>query len=654
MTDGSVIVAGGDGVTGILGSVERVAADASGVGASAPLTVARAGHAATLVPGGLALIAGGRDGSGNLADVELLTPSGSTAALPLDDIRRGHTATTLLDGRVLILGGWDAADFPVSTGLIIDPRPDPFADGAYDPSSGVVTRLGSVLQAPRAGHTATLLADGRVLVIGGRGAGGDLSSLEVVDPATGTSSLLPVSLGRARAGHTATAIRNGEILVAGSMTYWGPTADTELAPRPPDDAAAPVVVATAPVADAVAVDRGMVIGVHASEPLEPSSVSALTVSLRNAAGVLVPAAIGISDQGTLIAIRPDALLAGGAYLVTLNGVTDPAGNALAPFAFEFTVVAAPLITSISPAEGPAGTDAIILGSGFGADAADHRLSFGATLVPVVPVDANTLRFIVPSMSLGSYPVSLRTCGGVATAPTTFQIVNPAPALTSIAPSTIAAGSPAFTMTLTGTNFVDGATVVVGTTTVPATLLSSTSLQAEVPAALIAIVATDDQDRLLTYGGASYTYTANGELAMKTVAGQTTSYVYDTLVRRNSRTSATGWKATSSSSTSAPAQTASLQKSCLKWRLRRRTDRSRKKRPNAGFACWAISLRAPQSECWRTPSRAGSFERDPRHPVYLHAGRLCRPEAQSSSRQRRPLPCPSPSARLVRRRSVHRE
>jgi RHS repeat-associated protein len=39
---------------------------------------------------------------------------------------------------------------------------------------------------------------------------------------------------------------------------------------------------------------------------------------------------------------------------------------------------------------------------------------------------------------------------------------------------------------------------------------------------------DEQDRLLTYGNASYTYTANGELATKTVGAQTTSYAYDTL------------------------------------------------------------------------------------------------------------------------------
>ncbi len=39
---------------------------------------------------------------------------------------------------------------------------------------------------------------------------------------------------------------------------------------------------------------------------------------------------------------------------------------------------------------------------------------------------------------------------------------------------------------------------------------------------------DDQDRLLAYENATYTYTANGELQTKTVAGQTTTYAYDVL------------------------------------------------------------------------------------------------------------------------------
>jgi RHS repeat-associated protein len=39
---------------------------------------------------------------------------------------------------------------------------------------------------------------------------------------------------------------------------------------------------------------------------------------------------------------------------------------------------------------------------------------------------------------------------------------------------------------------------------------------------------DDQDRLLSYGGTTYTYTANGELQSKTINGQTTQYTYDAL------------------------------------------------------------------------------------------------------------------------------
>jgi RHS repeat-associated protein len=41
-------------------------------------------------------------------------------------------------------------------------------------------------------------------------------------------------------------------------------------------------------------------------------------------------------------------------------------------------------------------------------------------------------------------------------------------------------------------------------------------------------AYDDQDRLTAYGGATYAYTANGELRTKTAGGQTTTYAYDEL------------------------------------------------------------------------------------------------------------------------------
>ncbi len=39
---------------------------------------------------------------------------------------------------------------------------------------------------------------------------------------------------------------------------------------------------------------------------------------------------------------------------------------------------------------------------------------------------------------------------------------------------------------------------------------------------------DAQDRLLTYGDATYTYTANGELASQTTPAGTTTYRYDVM------------------------------------------------------------------------------------------------------------------------------
>jgi hypothetical protein len=69
----------------------------------------------------------------------------------------------------------------------------------------------------RYAHTATLLPGGRVLVVGGIGAGGAstyLQSAEIYDPATGRwrSAAIP---GRARAGHSATLLPGGTVLVAG-------------------------------------------------------------------------------------------------------------------------------------------------------------------------------------------------------------------------------------------------------------------------------------------------------------------------------------------------------------------------------------------------------------------------------------------------------
>jgi MBG domain (YGX type)/YDG domain/Galactose oxidase, central domain/Kelch motif len=114
--------------------------------------------------------------------------------------RRGHTATRLADGRVLIAGGENSGGTLNQTEI-------------YDPASGSFS-VAANMDAARVDHTATLLADGRVLIAGGRNGGASLATTEIFDPATGSFTSGP-SMGVARAGHSATLFANGRVLIAG-------------------------------------------------------------------------------------------------------------------------------------------------------------------------------------------------------------------------------------------------------------------------------------------------------------------------------------------------------------------------------------------------------------------------------------------------------
>src|ERR1044071_3429506 len=128
-----------------------------------------------------------------------------TAAAPTESTtmtveRRGHTATRLADGRVLIAGGENSSGTLNQTEL-------------YDPASGSFTAAAN-LGAARADHTATLLADGRVLIAGGRSGADSVATTEIFDPATGSFTSGP-SMSVARAGHSATLFANGRVLIVG-------------------------------------------------------------------------------------------------------------------------------------------------------------------------------------------------------------------------------------------------------------------------------------------------------------------------------------------------------------------------------------------------------------------------------------------------------
>jgi hypothetical protein len=107
---------------------------------------------AVSVPRALMAMAGIGSAAEAAPDANALETISAPAALPLADLataRSGHTATLLADGRVLITGGDASSSVEI-----------------YDPSTESFAVTGNMSSA-RSGHTATRLSDGRVLVFGG-------------------------------------------------------------------------------------------------------------------------------------------------------------------------------------------------------------------------------------------------------------------------------------------------------------------------------------------------------------------------------------------------------------------------------------------------------------------------------------------------------
>ena len=235
----------------------------------APMTVRRTLYTATVLADGRVLVAGGRDpDSGEpLASTQVFDPARGTwtAGRPMTLARAGHSATLLEDGHVLVAGGFAPAvlrSFPEGTlpvepqqasAELFDPRAGRWhptgsmaaaramhaatllADGnvfvaqgqlgaqpgggtveIYRPDTGVWHSGGKLTQSLGGGATASLLRDGRVLVVHPSGA-----QLEICDPATGTSRAV-VDAHSTTSGSTSTVLADGRILLAGGMLVSSP------------------------------------------------------------------------------------------------------------------------------------------------------------------------------------------------------------------------------------------------------------------------------------------------------------------------------------------------------------------------------------------------------------------------------------------------
>ena len=222
------------------------------------MSIPRLDHTATLLADGTVLVVGlGWDNLGGTASAsaELYDPlRGVWSPIPGPvQPRSGHAATLLRDGTVLISGGTGTGYLGLlTTTELYDPAegklddhwfPEHGADGTHSDAAGRWKGAGrggsgegptclhlprssdpptgtwkptSPMHFPRTSHTATLLRDGRVLVVGGVNRSEAPASGEIYDPASGDWNLTD-SMPTSRWGHTATLLTSGLVLVAGGQ-----------------------------------------------------------------------------------------------------------------------------------------------------------------------------------------------------------------------------------------------------------------------------------------------------------------------------------------------------------------------------------------------------------------------------------------------------
>ena len=218
LPDATVLIAGGDDSGDpdnmhALASAELYNPATGSFSPAASMATARFGQTATSLPDGKVLVTGGFDSSfigTAMSGSELYDPTAGVfmPAGAMTFARGAHTATLLADGRVLVAGGSTAWSFGFA-GIL--------TGEVYNPATNSFTPTGAMATA-RYAPAATLLPNGKVLVSGGLDtfAAAALSTAELYDPATGTFTPTG-SMGTARGGHTATLLPNGQVLVAGGF-----------------------------------------------------------------------------------------------------------------------------------------------------------------------------------------------------------------------------------------------------------------------------------------------------------------------------------------------------------------------------------------------------------------------------------------------------
>ena len=214
LPSGNVLIAGGTGSAGVLGSAEMynpVTRTFSATGSLSP----RLSHRATILTNGKVLVSGGNNGTTALSSTQIYNPDTSVfgAGPSLVQTRQWHNAAVLPNGRLLISGGNSSASghWDIHTSFLSSAE-------LYDPVTNSVSSTGA-LAAARSAASRQVVWTGRELV-----AGGGTNSAETYCPAmpglpeqwTNTGKLMA-----ARTGHQQTVLDNGKVLISGGTDLAG-------------------------------------------------------------------------------------------------------------------------------------------------------------------------------------------------------------------------------------------------------------------------------------------------------------------------------------------------------------------------------------------------------------------------------------------------
>ncbi|MBF8290987.1 MAG: hypothetical protein HW391_1955, partial [Chloroflexi bacterium] len=260
--------------------------------------------------------------------------------------------TVLPEGGVLVLGGLGP------DGQIV-PALEHYDAATLGFHAQISHTMSSAALTPRAYHSATLLTDGRVLVVGGVSPAGQvLGDAQLFDPLTQAVESVPAPLTTPRRGATASLLSDGRVLIWGGVDAAGAELTTgelfdpaqpgfaplTVPPASPDPSDSPRLEASHPVSGSVDVPTDSLLALRFSKPLRVDPTTAGTVMLSGALGP-EPVTVVAAEAGRLVFVSPRAALTPGTtYTVTVNGAVDVTGL-LVPFTSVVFQTAAPPASS---------------------------------------------------------------------------------------------------------------------------------------------------------------------------------------------------------------------------------------------------------------------------------------------------------------------